>query len=360
MLKFLKFFVPPLFFGLAIAFIIILAVPEMRSSILPNLSIAAKIKAGHMSFADGVKKAAPAVVTIFSEGDVAEPRYKRQNKVQELGSGVIMTSDGYILTNYHVVNNADQIVVILTDGRTFTDAQLIGFDPITDLALLKIDAKHLPVIPKDDDFTPEVGDVVLAIGNPLNIGQTITQGIVSATGKQTLTDSPYNSLLQMDAAVNMGNSGGALVNSNGILVGITSAQFRARYNIDIQGISFAVPYALAKEVMAKLIKDGRVIRGYLGFTGKPVDQYGIEITDRYTPVFGILINNLDPLGPAWQAGMKDNDIIVKMAGKSVTTPQDALHLIGNTRPGTKLTFEIYRDGEYKEVEVEVAELETRI
>ncbi|CCQ10374.1 Outer membrane stress sensor protease DegS [Pseudoalteromonas luteoviolacea B = ATCC 29581] len=349
-----------MFAGLAIAFIVILTVPDMRKAMLPSLSIADKIKPSHMSFAEGVKRAAPAVVTIFSEGDASEPRYKRQNTVQELGSGVIMSSDGYILTNYHVVNNADQIIIILTDGRTFTDVQLIGFDPITDLALLKIEAKHLPVIPKDDSFEPAVGDVVLAIGNPLNLGQTITQGVISATGKQTLTDSPYNSLLQMDAAVNVGNSGGALVNSRGTLVGITSAQFRTRYNIDIQGISFAVPYSLAKEVMAKLIRDGRVIRGYLGFSGKPVDQYGIEITDRYTPVFGILINDLDPLGPAWQAGMKDNDIIVKMAGQPVKNPQDALRLVGNTRPGTKLTFEVYSDGKYKEVVVEVAELETRI
>lgn len=358
--SFFRFLLPPLLSGLAIAFVIILGVPDLRTTLLSKLSFPSQIKTSHMSFAAGVKKAAPAVVTIFSEGDVNEPRYKRQNTVQELGSGVIMTADGYVLTNYHVVNNADQIVVILTDGRTFTDVQLIGFDPITDLALLKIEANNLPVIPINDQFIPEVGDVVLAIGNPLNLGQTITQGIISATGKQTLTDSPYNSLLQMDAAVNMGNSGGALVNSNGILVGITSAQFRTRYNIDIQGISFAVPYTLAKEVMKKLIEDGRVVRGYLGFTGKPVDKFGIEITDRYTPVFGILISDLDPLGPAWQAGMKDNDIIVKMAGQSVTNPQAALHLVGNTRPGTKLTFEIYREGEYQEVVIEVAELETRI
>ncbi|MFC3033020.1 trypsin-like peptidase domain-containing protein [Pseudoalteromonas fenneropenaei] len=360
MLKFIKFVLPPLLAGLAVAFVVTLTVPSLRQAILPNIPVSNPIRSNHMSFAEGVEKAAPAVVTIFSEGISSQPRYKRQNTVQELGSGVIMSSDGYILTNYHVVNNADLIMVILTDGRRFSDVQLIGFDTITDLALLKIDAKHLPVIPIDDNFAPRVGDVVLAIGNPLNLGQTITQGIISATGKQTLTDSPYNSLLQMDAAVNVGNSGGALVNSNGVLVGITSAQFRTRYNIDIQGISFAVPYALAKDVMAKLIKDGRVVRGYLGFNGAPVDKNGNEITDRYTQVFGIRISDLDPLGPAWQAGMKDGDIIVKMAGQAVTNPQSALNLVGNTRPGTKLTFEIFRDGLYQEVLVEVAELETRI
>ena len=132
----------------------------------------------HMSFSSAVQRAAPSVVTIFSESISNQPRYKRQNTIQELGSGVIMSQDGYILTNYHVINNADQIIVILTDGRRFYDVQLIGFDTITDLALLKINSDHLPVIPVNDNFKPRVGDVVLAIGNPLNLGQTITQGII--------------------------------------------------------------------------------------------------------------------------------------------------------------------------------------
>ena len=193
---------------------------------------------------------------------------------------MIMSPDGYILTNYHVINNADQILVILTDGRRFFDVQLIGFDTITDLALLKINANHLPVIPVNDNYTTNVGDLVLAIGNPLNLGQTITQGIISATGKQKITDSPYNNLLQMDAAINVGNSGGALVNSNGDLVGITSAQFKTRENLNIQGIFFAVPYTLAKEVMGKLIRHGRVVRGYLGFEGTAVDS-SIVATSRW-------------------------------------------------------------------------------
>ncbi|MGB5791089.1 MAG: trypsin-like peptidase domain-containing protein, partial [Pseudoalteromonas nigrifaciens] len=272
MLKILKFILPPLFAGLGIAFLVVFFSPNMRTALLPNVPLPSAMSSNHLSFSDAVKRAAPSVVTVFSESISKEPRYKRQNTVQELGSGVIMSQDGYILTNYHVINNADQILVILTDGRRFFDVQLIGFDTITDLALLKINADHLPVIPVNDDYSSSVGDIVLAIGNPLNLGQTITQGIISATGKQKITDSPYNNLLQMDAAINVGNSGGALVNSNGDLVGITSAQFKTRENLNIQGIFFAVPYSLVKEVMAKLIRHGRVVRGYLGFEGTAVDS----------------------------------------------------------------------------------------
>ncbi|MEQ3528762.1 PDZ domain-containing protein [Pseudoalteromonas sp. JC28] len=356
MFKLIKFIFPPLLAGLGIAFIIIWFNPELRDN-LPKLE-APHIQAHHMSFADAVEKTAPAVVTIFSEGFSNQPRYQRQNTVRELGSGVIMSRDGYILTNYHVVNNADQIIVLLPDGRQYSDTQLIGYDTITDLALLKIPAENLPVIPIDHDYSPRVGDVVLAIGNPLNIGQTITQGIISATGKQTLTESQFNNLLQMDAAINVGNSGGAVVNSNGALVGITSAQFRTRLNIDIQGISFAIPYDLALDVMHKLIMDGRVIRGYLGFRGTPVDNTGKSVTDLYTPIVGLAVSELDPLGPAWQAGMKEHDIVVKVGGEPVTNPQSTLKTIGNTAPGTKLEFEVLRGGQRLTITVEVAELET--
>ncbi|MEC8207390.1 MAG: trypsin-like peptidase domain-containing protein, partial [Pseudomonadota bacterium] len=203
MLKLLKFILPPLFTGLGIAFLVVLFSPSLRSALLPNMNLPVAISSQHMSFADAVQRAAPSVVTIFSESISNQPRYKRQNTVQALGSGVIMSQDGYILTNYHVIKNADLIIITLADGRRFYDVQVIGFDSETDLALLKINAEHLPVIPVNDNFKPRVGDVVLAIGNPLNLGQTITQGIISATGKQNLIDSPYSSLLQMDAAINV-------------------------------------------------------------------------------------------------------------------------------------------------------------
>ncbi|MCF2857477.1 trypsin-like peptidase domain-containing protein [Pseudoalteromonas sp. SMS1] len=354
MLQIIRTVLPPIAAGLGIALLILWLTPEFRTK-AGNLNVPYTVQ--QMSFANGVSQAAPAVVTIFSESFSQVPRFKRQNRIQELGSGVIMTSDGYILTNYHVINNADQIMVLLPDGRQYYGV-LIGFDTITDLAVLKVNEEHLPVIPVNDNIAPRVGDVVLAIGNPLNLGQTITQGIISATGKQSLTDSQYNSLLQTDAAVNVGNSGGALVNSNGVLVGITSAQFTTRYNIDIEGISFAVPYSLAKDVMTKIIEDGRVIRGYLGFVGSAVGNDGQLITDVYTPIMGLRISELDPLGPAWQAGMKDGDIVTKVAGKGITNPQQTLRTIGNTEPGTALEFEVNRNGEVLFFMVEVAELET--
>ena len=360
MIKLFRFLIPPLFIGLGIAFVVIWFSPNLRSAVLPNIKVPNPYSAKHMSFADAVEKAAPAVVTIFSEGISSVPRFKRANTTQELGSGVIMSSDGYILTNYHVVNNADQIMIILTDGRTFNEVQIIGFDTVTDLALLKIDAQHLPVIPVDDSFSPRVGDVVLAIGNPLNLGQTITQGVISATGKKLTPDNSYSSLLQMDAAVNVGNSGGALINSNGTLVGLTSAQYRTRYNIDIQGISFAIPYSLANEVMEKLKRDGRVIRGYLGFTGSPVDSTGKVITDLYTKIVGLKVNNIDPLGPAWQAGMQNDDIIVRVAGNAVHNPETTLKFIANTQPGTVVEFEAYRNTKLLTFKVTVAKLESRM
>lgn len=361
MLKSLKFLLSPILIGLGIAFLVLLMKPSLRPAFWPaNILFSEQsntISQSHLTFADAVQKSAPAVVTIYSESFSNQPRYASQRAAQELGSGVIMSEDGYILTNYHVINNADQVVVILADGRQFNEAQLVGFDTVTDLALLKIDAKQLPVVPTEDSFLPQVGDVVLAIGNPLNLGQTITQGIISATGKQNISQSSHTNLLQMDAAINVGNSGGALVNSNGILVGINSAQFRAKRNIDIQGIFFAVPYSIAKDVMKKLIKYGQVVRGYLGFAATAVDSSGEAIRDQFSKVSGMRINNLDPLGPAWQAGLQNQDIIIKIDGQSVINIQQTLELIGNTKPGTVMDFELIRNSKKHTIAVTVMELE---
>lgn len=361
-LKSLKFLLSPILIGLGIAFLILLIKPSLRPGFWPidvlTTAESESITQSHLTFADAVQKSAPAVVTIYSESFSSQSRYStRQRAAQELGSGVIMSDDGYILTNYHVINNADQVVVILADGRQFNEAQLVGFDTVTDLALLKINAQQLPVVPTDDKFLPQVGDVVLAIGNPLNLGQTITQGIISATGKQNISQSSHTNLLQMDAAINVGNSGGALVNSNGILVGINSAQFRAKRNIDIQGIFFAVPYSIAKNVMNKLIKYGQVVRGYLGFAATAVDASGEAIRDQFSKVSGMRINNLDPLGPAWQAGLQNFDIITKIDGQPVFNIQQTLELIGNTKPGTVMDFELIRNNEKLTIAVTVMELE---
>lgn len=284
MLKSLKFLLSPILIGLGIAFLVLLLKPSLRPDFWPvDILSANKPKAitqFHLTFADAVQKSAPAVVTIYSESFSSQSRYSiRQRAKPEFGSGVIMSEDGYILTNYHVIENANQVIIILADGRQYNNAQLVGFDTVTDLALLKINAQQLPVVPTDDDFSPQVGDVILAIGNPFNLGQTITQGIISATGKQNLSQSSHTNLLQMDAAINRGNSGGALVNSNGILVGINSRQFSNKSNNDIQGIFFAIPYSIAKNVMHKLIKYGQVVRGYLGFSAAAVDSEGEAIRD---------------------------------------------------------------------------------
>ncbi|MFY8273717.1 trypsin-like peptidase domain-containing protein [Pseudoalteromonas sp. SSDWG2] len=360
MLKQFKFILVPLLSGLGLAFVIMLAIPSLRESLLPLLAGDA-FNGSHMSYAKAVKRAAPAVVTVYSERISTQPRYlQQQNTVSEIGSGVLMSSDGYILTNYHVINSADVIMVMLSDGRHYSDARLVGFDPVTDLALLKIEAQDLPKIPINPSFSPQVGDVVLAIGNPLNLGQTITQGIVSATGKQRLTDSSHSSLLQMDAAINVGNSGGALVNSHGDLVGITSAQFKTRRNLDIQGIFFAVPYSLAKDVMDKLIKYGRVVRGYMGMDVTAVDKEGRDVTNNQMAIAGMRIDNLDPLGPAWQAGIQEGDIVVSMDGYSVSDIQQSLERIANTLPGTKLEVQLQRGGKLMSLVVTVAELETQM
>ncbi|WP_105187998.1 trypsin-like peptidase domain-containing protein [Pseudoalteromonas sp. T1lg48] len=360
MLKQIRFVLVPLLSGLGLAFIMVLATPSLRDALLPLLS-SDGFSGSHMSYATAVKRAAPAVVTVYSERISTQPRYmQQQSTVSEIGSGVLMSTDGYILTNYHVINSADVIMVMLSDGRHFSDVQLVGFDTVTDLALLKITAQNLPTIPIDETFSPQVGDVVLAIGNPLNLGQTITQGIISATGKQRLTDSSHSSLLQMDAAINVGNSGGALVNSHGDLVGITSAQFKTRSNLDIQGIFFAVPYSLAKDVMDKLIRYGRVVRGYMGMDVTAVDKQGRDVTNNKMAIAGMRINKLDPLGPAWQAGIKEGDIVIRMGGHSVSNIQQSLERVANTNPGTEVEVELYRDGELHKLTVTVAELETRM
>ncbi len=205
-----------------------------------------------ISYAKAVRAAAPAVVNVYTVTTQQDPRsYQRRIiRNESLGSGVIMRADGYILTNYHVVNGADQIVVALQDGRQL-EAMLIGQDRMTDLAVLYVAAENLPVIPQQAEIEPQVGDLVLAIGNPLNLGQSITQGIISATGRAGLSTNNYTDFMQMDAAINAGNSGGALVNSNGILVGINTAAFQRQRNLEVQGIFFAVPYRLAHTVMGK-------------------------------------------------------------------------------------------------------------
>src|SRR5688572_14256896 len=278
------------------------------------------------SFAPVVKKVIPSVVQVtvsskpkkipsmdfpdhplfrrFFGDDFAPERNFRAPRQHGMGSGVIVSKDGYLLTNNHVVDNADEVKVILNDGREFT-AKVVGKDPKTDIAVLKIDAKDLPAIPVADSDQSEVGDLVLAVGNPFGVGQTVTMGMVSATGRGNL-GLDYEDFIQTDAAINPGNSGGALVDAEGRLIGINTAILsRSGGN---QGIGFAVPVNLARTVMESLIKDGRVVRGFMGVNIQdltPELAKGFDL-DRTS---GVVVADVTPNSPAAKAGLKSGDIV---------------------------------------------------
>jgi len=305
----------------------------------------------HYSLNYAVRRASPAVVNIYSRRYTDESRKKLST--EGLGSGVIMNSNGFILTNYHVIAKADQIIVALQDGR-ISKAQLIGSDHITDLAVLKIEINSLPVIPQDPQYKIEIGDIVLAIGNPYNLGQTTTLGIISATGRSGMSFGRQD-FLQTDAAINAGNSGGALVNSQGILVGINTASFQQTTNLETYGISFAIPYALANKIMAKLIADGRVIRGYVGVDGIDISPLMAQLIGR-PDIQGVRVNSVEKGGPADKAGIKINDLIIKINGEKLSGARDVMDKVTELRPGTKSTFSVLRNGKERVLNVIIGEV----
>jgi len=269
-----------------------------------------------------------------------------------VGSGVIVTKDGYILTNNHVVDGAKELKVTLNDGREFK-AKVVGRDPKSDVAVIKIDAKDLPAVTFADSSLSEVGDVVLAIGNPFNVGQTVTMGIISATGRGGVGIEQYEDFIQTDAAINPGNSGGALVDAEGRLIGINTAIYsRSGGN---QGIGFAIPTALAKGVMVSLIENGRVSRGYLG----------VRIQD-VTPLLakefnlkddkGALVGEVESGGPADKAGLKSGDVILEFNHHKVADRRHLQLEVAEVTPGTRVPMEVLRDGSTKTLEVKVKEL----
>ncbi len=288
-----------------------------------------------ISFADAVELAAPAVVNIYTTQSVRNPRRPLQNlSTLRLGSGVIMNAKGFILTAHHVVSDVDQIRVALQDGRVF-GAQLIGSDSLTDLAVLRIDADNLTVIPRNDNYSPRVGDVVLAIGNPYNLGQTVTQGIISATGR-TNPDNGYSEFIKMDASINEGNSGGALVNSRGELVGINSGRYLSEQGEELTGISFSVAYHLAERIMEQIIAEGSVTRGYLG----------VEARQGYHPQFkkaGIVLEQVEPESPAELANLRPGDFIYRINGIELESLNQALDLVAAARPGSALMMDFIRE-----------------
>jgi serine protease Do len=334
-----------------------------------NSALNRDVKLGN-SFAPIVKSVTPSVVKVFvttsqrqlSGADMEQfrrffgpmlPDFDQQQQIPNqhaLGSGVIVSPNGYILTNNHVIENAKDIQVALSDGRSFT-AKLMGTDPQTDVALLKIEADSLPVLTLADSDAVEIGDVVLAIGNPFGIGQTVTEGIVSAKDRRTDGDKDED-FIQTDAAINPGNSGGALVDTQGRLVGInTSILSRTGGN---QGIGFAVPSNLCRWVMDSLVKDGKVTRGFLGVVIQ-------ELTPDLAKAFkvnrsvGALISEVSPNGPADAAGLRNGDVVVQYDNKPVESAMQLKLRVAETSPGTNVPVQVDRAGETKTVNVEVKE-----
>lgn len=309
-----------------------------------------------VSYAEAVDKAAPAVVNIYVDQYVqTQPRYlfnspgfrqftgqtrPRQVTRKKLGSGVIISPDGYIMTNFHVIEDADDINIALWDGRQAT-AEIIGSDPDTDLAVLKISLENLPSIQFARNNDTLVGDVVLAIGNPLGLGKTVTLGIVSATGRSDLNISLYEDFIQTDAAINQGNSGGALVNSFGQLIGINTAMYGRSRNAE--GIGFAIPIETAQNVMQEIILNGYVTRGWLGVDMLDGTQFP-QLTDGIEQKDGVVIINVYRDSPAFQSGIRPGDYITSVNREDINSINRFYRAIASSEPGGETELIVWREG----------------
>jgi serine protease Do len=329
------------------------------------------------SYAPVVERVMPAVVTIRVEKRAAMvptnqqipeelrrffgdqlPQMRGQRAPRPLqrglGSGVIASQDGYVLTNNHVVEGSDTVKVELSDDRTFT-AKVVGTDPATDLAVVKIDAKNLPVLVFGDSDAVKIGDVALAFGNPLNVGQTVTSGIISAKGRQTPAGGDgYQDFLQTDAAINHGNSGGALVNAGGELIGINS-QILTPSDGNV-GLGFAIPSNMAKSVMDQLISGGTVRRARLGVTIQAITP-DLASSLGLTSTRGALVSNVDDGSPAARAGLKQGDVVTQFNGKAVVDNNQFRNAVAATKPGSTVTLQVQRDGRTENLTATVGELE---
>jgi S1-C subfamily serine protease len=316
------------------------------------------------SYADAVRRAAPAVVNVYAARIVTErlprnilqdpfgelgPRY-RQRLEQSLGSGVIVDSAGQVVTNHHVIADAAAIRVQLADGRE-ADAQVIGRDPDTDLALLRITLRDLPAIELGRSSTLRAGDIVLAIGNPLGLSATVTQGIVSATGRGQLGVAVFENFIQTDAPINVGNSGGALINTRGELVGINTAII-AR-NLGVEGIGFAIPVDLVRGVVGELVARGRVVRGGVGFDVTNIDDANARAAGLSRG--GVVILRLYQGSPAQQAGLQPGDLITRIGGKVPASAQEVQVRIAAMQPGTALLISVQRGAQAADTQLQVVE-----
>ena len=352
--------------GLALAFIVVYFYPELighQPTVVQlkesDTPITNTPPGEHMSsYATAVDKAAPAVVNIYTTKLIQErrspllddPLFRHffnkdsdnpgQRRETSLGSGVIISTQGYILTNNHVIAGADEIAVALHDGRT-VQAKLVGADPDSDIAVLKINLPKLPVITLGHSKDLRVGDVVLAIGNPFGVGQTVTSGIVSALGRNSLGINTFENFIQTDAAINPGNSGGALINAYGDLIGINTAIYSESGGS--MGIGFAIPISLARGVLTQIIEHGHVIRGWLGVKIQDIspelaESFNLKSTD------GAIITNIVLNGPADKAGLDRGDVIIEVAGKKVRDVRDTLNQISQHKPGERIDITVIRNG----------------
>jgi serine protease DegS len=355
--------------GLALAFLIVAVRPELiRRGVAPSLPVPvvsqpALPAPARVTYAAAVQLAAPSVVNIYTQRLVRErpapslgelfgdflPRY-RDRIERSLGSGVIVDQAGHLVTNDHVIANADSIRVQVEDGR-IAEAHIVGRDPDTDLAVLKIDLKNLPVATFGRSDQLKVGDVVLAIGNPIGLTHTVTHGIVSATSRQQLGIAPLEDFIQTDAPINFGNSGGALVDSSGALIGINTAIVAK--NLGVEGIGFAIPVNMVRGVLSDIIANGRVIRGWIGIV--PEDVSDEQAAQLGLAQGGVLLANLYVASPAQQAGLQPGDLLLAINAATLNSSQDALARIANTKPGSTLTIKVLRGRRTVEVKARVSE-----
>ncbi|GGO82900.1 2-alkenal reductase [Marinobacterium nitratireducens] len=373
-----SFLIWPIVAGVLAAIVILQLFPDLLSPQINTVEIreapvnerpASSLGEGPVSYSAAVEKAAPAVVNIYTRTLVkqqANPlledpffrrffdfgnRPQRDRIESSLGSGVLLSHQGYIVTNNHVIAGADDVLVALRDGRE-ARATVIGTDPETDLAVLKIDLPDLPSIELASSETLRVGDVVLAIGNPFGVGQTVTMGIISATGRNSLGLNTYEDFIQTDAAINPGNSGGALIDAYGNLIGINSAIFSKSGGS--QGIGFAIPSNLARQILQDLVEHQRVIRGWIGvevqeLTPRLAESFGLD------EARGLIIAGIFRDGPAHLAGLQPGDIMTAIGGVEVEDSRSSMNQIAALRPGDAIDVEILRNGKAMRLNVQVGE-----
>jgi serine protease DegS len=363
--------------GLAAAFLVLVFKPdflgEPQYSSSPVMTLARQ--EGPVSYADAVQKTAPAVVNIFTTTltrreahpffsdplfrrffgeELSQPRVEKRNN---LGSGVIVNKNGYIITNHHVIENASEIRVVLRDGRSMA-ARVVGTDPETDLAVLQAAGEDFPVAQLGRSQDLQIGDVVLAIGNGFGLGQTVTMGIVSALGRQSLGLTNYDNFIQTDAAINPGNSGGALINPYGDVIGINTAIYTKSGGSE--GVGFAIPAQLVNKVFEQIRDKGRVVRGWIGVTTTQAVTPELAKALGLGDAKGLLIAQILRNGPADKAGIKPGDVIQKVNGIEAKTARVMVDLVADIQPGDDVKIELTRDGDSQTVHVEVVERPTNL